>query len=453
MKRVLLLLCALVLLPGCSYFVPALNQAPKAYIDSISPAEVKAGEQVTFEGHGTDAEGTVVAYRWRSDRDGEIGTTKSFKTGSLSIGEHAIYLMVQDNNDAWSTEARGSVRVLPAITAPAKVNSFVAAPGAIQPGATSTLAWNVSNAATVTINQGVGAVEISGSVVVKPAATTTYTLTAVGGGATATAQVKVTVGATDLDIVSFEADPETVASGDETTLSWEVTGATQVKILPTVGVVDAEGSVDVTLSGDKTHVFTLTATDGDETITATVEVDSYLDEPDDYEVTLVATINQSGCVRSNGNPLLRYIYVGDDSNNLSSQGFVTFDISDIPDDAEIDSVEVDLSDYSSPYGTPFEDLGCMRIYVDDYGTLGGSDYYDGSPTGAIGRYCDFDELEDVVENEDFRDALQDAVGESRFQLRFQFDELETDDGDDDDVLRWEAGNLPKLVVKYYSYEG
>ena len=207
MKRALLVLCALVLLPGCSYFMPALNQAPKAYIDTISPAEVKAGEQVSFEGHGTDTEGSVVAYRWRSDRDGEIGTTKSFKTSSLSVGEHAIYLMVQDNNDAWSAEARGSVTVLPAITAPAKVNSFVAAPAAIQPGASSTLAWNVSNAATVTINQGVGAVDISGSVVVTPAVTTTYTLTAVGGGATATAQVKVTVGVTDLDIVSFESRP------------------------------------------------------------------------------------------------------------------------------------------------------------------------------------------------------------------------------------------------------
>jgi len=452
MKRALLVLCALVLLPGCSYFMPALNQAPKAYIDSISPAEVKAGEQVSFDGHGTDTEGSVVAYRWRSDRDGEIGTTKSFKTSSLSVGEHAIYLMVQDNNDAWSTEVRGSVKVLPAITAPAKVNSFVAAPAAIEPGASSTLAWNVSNAATVTINQGVGAVDISGSVVVTPAATTTYTLTAVGGGATATAQVTVTVGGPQLAIIFFEADPGTVVSGAKTTLSWEVTGATQVKILPTVGIVDDEGSVDVKLTGDKTYVFTLTATDGDETITETVEVDSFLDEPDKYTVTLVANINQSGYVRSNGNPWTKYIYVGDDNNNISLQGFVTFDISDIPDDAEIDSVDVDLSDYSNPYGTPFEDFGCLRIYVDNYGTLDGGDYYDGSPSGAIGRYCDFDELDDVVEDEDFKDALQDAVGENRFQLRFQFDDLDTDDEDDNDLLRWETGNLPKLRVTYYSYE-
>ena len=88
-------------------------------------------------------------------------------------------------------------------------------------------------------------------------------------------------------------------------------------------------------------------------------------------------------VRSNGDPWAKYIYVGDDNNNVSLQGFVTFDISDIPDDADIDSVKVDLSDYSSPFGTPFEDLGCLRVYVDNYGTLDGGDYYDGSPTGAI----------------------------------------------------------------------
>ncbi len=453
MKRALLLLGVLVLLlPGCSYFAPALNQPPKAYIDSISPAEVKTGELVSFEGHGTDADGSVVAYRWRSDKDGEIGTTKSFKTSTLSEGEHAIYLMVQDNNDAWSAEVRGAVKVLPAITAPAKINSFVAAPSSIQKGESSTLAWNVSNATSVSINQGIGTVAAAASVVVSPTATTTYTITAVGGGSTATAQVTVSVGAPELKIVSFKASPESVASGDESTLTWEVTGATQVRILPVIGVVNSSGSIDVTLTGDQTYTFTLLATSGDKTVTADVKVKSYLEEPKSYTVTLTAVLNRSGYVRDTNSPWTKYIYVGDDNDNISLQGFVTFDISDIPDDAEIASVKVDLSDYSTPYGTPFADLGCLRVYVDKYGTLDGGDYYDGTPSGAIGRYCDLDDLDTPEYDEDYKDALQDAVGDNLFQLRFQFDQLDTDDENDNDLLRWESGNLPKLVVKYYSYE-
>jgi len=453
MKRALLLLCVLALLPGCSYLAPALNQPPKAYIDSISPAEVKTGESVSFEGHGTDADGSVVAYRWRSDRDGEIGTTKSFKTSTLSEGEHAIYLMVQDNNDAWSAEVRGSVKVVPAVTAPAKVNSFVAAPNSIQKGETSTLAWNVSNATSVSINQGIGTVVAAGSVVVSPTTTTTYTITAVGGGSTATAQVTVSVGVPELKIVSFKATPDSVASGDETTLSWEVTGATQVRILPVIGVVDPVDSIDVTLTGDQTYTFTLIASSGDKTVTADVKVKSYVEEPESYTVTLTAVLNRSGYVRDTNAPWTKYIYVGDDNDNISLQGFVTFDISDIPDDAEIASVKVDLSDYSTPYGTPFADLGCLRVYVDSYGTLDGGDYYDGVPSGAIGRYCDLDDLDTPEYDDDYKEALQDAVGENLFQLRFQFDQLDTDDENDNDLLRWESGNLPKLIVKYYSYEG
>ena len=41
----------------------ALNQSPTAYIDSIVPGEVAQGEAVAFTGHGTDSDGTVVAYR------------------------------------------------------------------------------------------------------------------------------------------------------------------------------------------------------------------------------------------------------------------------------------------------------------------------------------------------------------------------------------------------------
>ena len=80
----------------------AANSAPTAYIDSITPGTATPGQAVTFNGHGTDSDGTVVAYSWNSSIDGAIGTTAYFTTSSLSVGTHTISLRVQDNNGDWS---------------------------------------------------------------------------------------------------------------------------------------------------------------------------------------------------------------------------------------------------------------------------------------------------------------------------------------------------------------
>ena len=81
---------------------PEENEPPNAYIDSITPSPATEGEAVTFNGHGTDTDGNVVAYSWNSSIDGTIGTTAFFTTSALSTGTHTISFKVQDNNDAWS---------------------------------------------------------------------------------------------------------------------------------------------------------------------------------------------------------------------------------------------------------------------------------------------------------------------------------------------------------------
>jgi peptidoglycan-associated lipoprotein len=78
---------------------------------------------------------------------------------------------------------------------PAKpsISSFVAEPSSIERGQAATLRWAVTDATDVTINQGVGAVQASGSRQVFPSNTTTYTLTASGPGGTTTASANVNV--------------------------------------------------------------------------------------------------------------------------------------------------------------------------------------------------------------------------------------------------------------------
>lgn len=125
MKEALfLLLIVLVAAVGCLPIGPVTpspsNQPPVAYIDSIEPAEVSVGEIVSFDGHGTDHDGTVVAYRWRSDIDGDLSTKASFRTSSLSAGSHTIYFKVQDSYGDWSDEVRSCIVVSGASPSPAE---------------------------------------------------------------------------------------------------------------------------------------------------------------------------------------------------------------------------------------------------------------------------------------------------------------------------------------------
>jgi peptidoglycan-associated lipoprotein len=73
--------------------------------------------------------------------------------------------------------------------------SLTASPDTIDKGQSSTLTWQTTNATSVSIDQGVGAVQPNGSQQVSPTDSTTYTLTAKGDGGTQTATARVTVNA------------------------------------------------------------------------------------------------------------------------------------------------------------------------------------------------------------------------------------------------------------------
>ena len=81
------------------------NQSPTAHIVSIRPNPTNQGETVSFSGYGTDPDGDLItAYNWRSSIDGQLSTSPSFSTSSLSVGAHTIYFKVKDSHNAWSDE-------------------------------------------------------------------------------------------------------------------------------------------------------------------------------------------------------------------------------------------------------------------------------------------------------------------------------------------------------------
>ena len=74
------------------------------------------------------------------------------------------------------------------------VAQFTAEPASIQRGQSATLRWQVSGQATnVSINQGIGTVQSTGSQRVSPTDSTTWTLTATGPGGSNTARATVNV--------------------------------------------------------------------------------------------------------------------------------------------------------------------------------------------------------------------------------------------------------------------
>jgi hypothetical protein len=167
------------------------------------------------------------------------------------------------------------------------INSFSASPSNISAGETSTLNWTVTGAATVSIDQGIGNVALTGPRAVTPAATTVYTLTASSsaGSVTATTQVIVTgvtiptptptpaPTPTGLPVINyFTANPPMISYGDSITLGWDVSNATSVTIDNGVGPVSSAGTTIVSPATSTNYTLTATNAAGWYSLTVTVLV-------------------------------------------------------------------------------------------------------------------------------------------------------------------------------------
>jgi hypothetical protein len=76
---------------------------------------------------------------------------------------------------------------------PPTIVYFFATPETIEKGESSTLSWSTMNAATASIDQGIGSVGAEGEQTVSPTATTTYTLTVENPDGTAQKTATITV--------------------------------------------------------------------------------------------------------------------------------------------------------------------------------------------------------------------------------------------------------------------
>jgi hypothetical protein len=202
----------------------------------------------------------------------------------LGTSTNALYA----KHAAYPAEGRNSVQPICAAftlkeqsqppVIPAPVCEMSASPSSIKQGATSTITWSSTNAASVVFNPALGGSATSGSAIVAPATTTTYTATFTGldGSTTipchATVQVTIDPVLPPAPTCDISVSASLVNRGDTVTLSWTSVNASSSSITPTLGTVATSGTTSVAVSGNTTYTLTVTAGDRTGTCSTAVSV-------------------------------------------------------------------------------------------------------------------------------------------------------------------------------------
>lgn len=199
---------------------------------------------------------------------------------------------------------------------PPTVDSFTANPNPIDSGGSSTLTWNTTDATSVSI-PGVGSgLNPDDSVVVWPASTTTYVLTATGPGGTASDSVQV--------IVNDDCNPQGALSG----------------LIECDGVMETDGSVEsgtsATLIADVVILKPgFHAKYGSNLLAKTYDTQA--------PVIISAYPSNSSLVSTNGNPLTLTVTFGDNDTGVQSVTLLDSNNNDITSQAIIDNNSLDYT--------------------------------------------------------------------------------------------------------------
>ena len=143
--------------------------APTITSFAASPASISTGQTTNLTWSVTGATSLSI--------NPGVGTVTG-TAKAVSPGTTTTYTLTATNSGGSAT-ATATVSVT---TAAPVISSFTASPATILTGTSVILAWTVTGATSLSVDQGVGTVTGLPGVSVKPTATTTYTLTATNAG-------------------------------------------------------------------------------------------------------------------------------------------------------------------------------------------------------------------------------------------------------------------------------
>jgi hypothetical protein len=261
--------------------VTGTQAQPEPIIDdfSVYPTTIARGQTATLHWQASNATSVAI------DPEGAVGLAGRRVVAPWTTQSYA--LTARGPGGAKTQSVMVVVTVPEVATGPQSqpapvINSFYIYPTTVARGRSAELHWSVSNATSVTIEPGIGAVNSYGSRLVYPANSGYYTLTATGPGGTRTKTTTVEVTVPQVAtapeaqpapvIDHFYVYPKTVAKGQTTTFYWSVSNSTSVTIDPGIGAVSSDDSRRVYPANSGYYTLTATGPGGTKTQTTTVEV-------------------------------------------------------------------------------------------------------------------------------------------------------------------------------------
>ncbi len=253
-------------------------------------------------GQVTITQGQPVYVRWTTQNADQVVFTDTSSSGlSRVVGpsgtetfyptSYTTYVIVvhSANSSGGIPDQKCSVyvEVLPPTTPIVPVcDSFRANPTSIRNGESSTLAWQTTNATSITISGLTGPFPVDGNTDVRPTVTTTYILTATNasGQQVTCPAVVVTVTPVVPNVPycnSFSATPsELPAGGGNVTLIWNTIYGNSVTITPDIGSVNQRGILEVFVNSTRTYTLTVVgANNQQDTCTVTIKVSTNTQTP------------------------------------------------------------------------------------------------------------------------------------------------------------------------------
>jgi hypothetical protein len=380
----------------------------------------------------------------------------------------------------------------PTTVPPPQVEYFQASPASIRAGDCATLQWGkVNNAAEASIEPGLGGVGTPGEDTVCPLETTSYTLIARGPGGTTQVSTKVTVvgGLPDLTIDSIafvpnppEAEGETevrvtvrnVGIGAAGAFDWEWQAGTEPAIDGRVYGLGAGESTVITLlwrpgQPQERLVVQARVDSNDEVVEKNEDNNQYTSviqvievEMEPVTLTLLSEGILDGYLLNDGTgSSSRDILIGNGevistTGELVARGFMSFDLSDIPAGATIESAE--LRFYQKEIeGSPYQKLGNLVLEHVHYGTRFDESAYDTSALStAVLQLESSPDAWYILSDHTIADWIQDslAAGLSRQQFRLQFSQETDGDGQEDWIAIEDGGSIlgspqaPRMILIY-----
>jgi hypothetical protein len=244
--------------------VPQLPPAPTGTFVALPDSLPAGGGAASLMWISSNATG--------ADIDNGVGLVPINGTFPVNIQTSRTYSLTLSNASG-SQVLTAPIRVGAAPLSPS--GTFGATPDTLPPGGGNvTLRWTSVNASGASIDNGLGSVALSGSLVVTSTASTIYRLTLAGPGGVQELSVPVVVrNVTQPPTGTFVVNPDTLpAGGGSATLIWVSSGASSASIDNGIGAVPVTGSQTIPVAGSTRFVLSLTNAAGTTTLAATAMV-------------------------------------------------------------------------------------------------------------------------------------------------------------------------------------